>query len=413
REVARRVNKHVKDQMKELNDWKERYAVLQTKHEALQHEMLRSQQAFEKKCREWQVIKDTLSQKERLKALLSTIEDAPLKIQGSLHPSSTPIKRDPLDTDNGQSSEDPINFLGDVISTWHEDAVSDLDNTQTASVAVTRKAITPMVTTPTAIAPLKRQSPKFSEAMRSKSERKQAHARDCPCCTKYGLGENCIDSGRKERKRGVKRGPYRARGLLSTESSSPYSEKSCNNLAGQDDAKASEVWNMSDAYGRPMRNARKGVSYKDVGKEEESSSDSDSSDEPVTPKNVVTAKVSTKSLHSALFNMVLSTMHGDFEIPPSYPTLRDLAAVCAEVVDRGCTKVDPEPILFTDPFEAIRKFNNTPTPPPLFRDVPTPPGTPLGFKQQPHYNTVFAPVPLQVQQRYQYAQYSNYLARDV
>lgn len=36
-------------------------------------------------------------------------------------------------------------------------------------------------------------------------------ARPCLRCVKYGIAEECIDSHRKERKKGVKRGPYKKR----------------------------------------------------------------------------------------------------------------------------------------------------------------------------------------------------------
>jgi hypothetical protein len=36
-------------------------------------------------------------------------------------------------------------------------------------------------------------------------------ARPCLRCVKYGIAEECVDSQRKERKKGVKRGPYKKR----------------------------------------------------------------------------------------------------------------------------------------------------------------------------------------------------------
>lgn len=36
-------------------------------------------------------------------------------------------------------------------------------------------------------------------------------ARPCLRCVKYGVAEECIDSQRKERRKGVKRGPYKKR----------------------------------------------------------------------------------------------------------------------------------------------------------------------------------------------------------
>ncbi|KAI8146875.1 hypothetical protein BJV82DRAFT_664975 [Fennellomyces sp. T-0311] len=36
-------------------------------------------------------------------------------------------------------------------------------------------------------------------------------ARPCPRCIKYGIGDTCVNSVRKERKKGIKRGPYKRR----------------------------------------------------------------------------------------------------------------------------------------------------------------------------------------------------------
>ena len=36
-------------------------------------------------------------------------------------------------------------------------------------------------------------------------------ARPCPRCVKYGIEATCVNSVRKERKKGVKRGPYKQR----------------------------------------------------------------------------------------------------------------------------------------------------------------------------------------------------------
>ncbi|ORZ12784.1 hypothetical protein BCR42DRAFT_493515 [Absidia repens] len=45
--------------------------------------------------------------------------------------------------------------------------------------------------------------------------------RPCQRCIKYGLSETCTNSVRKERKKGVKRGPYKRRNQANEESSSP------------------------------------------------------------------------------------------------------------------------------------------------------------------------------------------------
>ena len=36
-------------------------------------------------------------------------------------------------------------------------------------------------------------------------------ARPCGRCVKYGLADSCVNSARKERKKGIKRGPYKKR----------------------------------------------------------------------------------------------------------------------------------------------------------------------------------------------------------
>lgn len=47
-------------------------------------------------------------------------------------------------------------------------------------------------------------------------------ARPCLRCVKYGIAEECIDSHRKERKKGIKRGPYKKR---DGKSEFPYHEQ--------------------------------------------------------------------------------------------------------------------------------------------------------------------------------------------
>lgn len=46
-------------------------------------------------------------------------------------------------------------------------------------------------------------------------------ARPCLRCVKYGISEECVDSQRKERQKGIKRGPYKKRDGKS-ESSIPF-----------------------------------------------------------------------------------------------------------------------------------------------------------------------------------------------
>lgn len=44
-----------------------------------------------------------------------------------------------------------------------------------------------------------------------KACKKCDEARPCPRCVKYGIATTCVNSTRKERKKGVKRGPYKRR----------------------------------------------------------------------------------------------------------------------------------------------------------------------------------------------------------
>lgn len=51
----------------------------------------------------------------------------------------------------------------------------------------------------------------FSLANCQKACKKCDEARPCPRCVKYGISDTCVNSTRKERKKGVKRGPYKRR----------------------------------------------------------------------------------------------------------------------------------------------------------------------------------------------------------
>lgn len=45
-------------------------------------------------------------------------------------------------------------------------------------------------------------------------------ARPCERCIKYGLADQCLDGVRKERKKGIKRGPYKRKTRLVASDSS-------------------------------------------------------------------------------------------------------------------------------------------------------------------------------------------------
>lgn len=208
----------------------------------------------------------------------------------------------------------------------------------------------------------------------------------------------------------MKRGPYKTKSVLEPDSSSsPYSEKSWSQINGND---KTEGWSTADFYDRPTRSAKRKVNYREAEQYEEESASSDSDDEEATPKKSREVKPVPKSKHAPLFQMVLHSMHGDLEVPADQPSLRDLAAICTELLDMEHRNIKPDPIMFLDPFEADRYANNvTPAPSPVLRDVPTPPSTPLSYKPhvRPYSGAIFAPVPLTTRiPNYSQMQYSGY-----
>lgn len=172
-EVAMRAEERISSMKDEVDKWKGQYESLLSRHELLLQEMERSRKIFEKKCREWQVIKDALSQKERFRSLLNSSEQSPAKNSEVLFSTLTPVQKDREEISTC-TTDDPVNLL--IMSTQ---LPNEIEIPFELSSPIETPA--PKVTT---ITPLKRQSPKFSEAMRNKAERKQAHAKDCSCCTK-------------------------------------------------------------------------------------------------------------------------------------------------------------------------------------------------------------------------------------
>ncbi|ORY97794.1 hypothetical protein BCR43DRAFT_563174 [Syncephalastrum racemosum] len=60
-------------------------------------------------------------------------------------------------------------------------------------------------------APPKRKQVKNACTNCQKACKKCDDARPCPRCVKYGIADTCVNSVRKERKKGIKRGPYKRR----------------------------------------------------------------------------------------------------------------------------------------------------------------------------------------------------------
>ena len=64
---------------------------------------------------------------------------------------------------------------------------------------------------PTQPARTKRRQVKNACTNCQKACKKCDDARPCLRCVKYGIAEECVDSQRKERQKGIKRGPYKKR----------------------------------------------------------------------------------------------------------------------------------------------------------------------------------------------------------
>lgn len=214
-EVEKRLEKALNARtvhlVSELEELQKAYLELNKKYASLQVEMQCSRQAFEKKKQEWPAIKDKLSQKERLYNLLNSLESGASeetpgrKLAGTLAQYSLSEERsaeDPL-TQNDLLSDkpdeascqvspkesDPLELLLDMASnegsqcspqrlqpsttkTNHDSPVHrdrEADGFSSENISVTPKKRTSILNT---------------ESLRSKSVRKQAHAKDCPCCTR-------------------------------------------------------------------------------------------------------------------------------------------------------------------------------------------------------------------------------------
>lgn len=255
--------------------------------------------------------------------------------------------------------------------------------------------------------------------------------RPCSRCVKYGIEHLCVNSSRKERRRGVKRGPYKtgpASQPVSDEGDSPLPGSSS---LGDERSGDPDAWNP---ISRPKRTATRRVTYKDA--EEEAADDDQSDSDSASEENVelqrkalldnkktirltmgkesnataahTTSTKDTESTpsvltkagpHRVLFNVVLGVMHGDIELPED-ARLVDLARICSEEF-LSLTKpqttpatVSPPSTIKRDPYLDERTSANIS---PLSyvhlinRSVPTPPDTPVSaYKQQP---TLYAPPP--------------------
>jgi hypothetical protein len=199
--------------------------------------------------------------------------------------------------------------------------------------------------------------------------------------------------------------------------SSPYSENSWHQV--REEVGGSEVWSLVDAYGRPVRNSRVRINYREEAQDGTDSNSESSDNEDI--HQIVLRKPKENLDHSAIFQMVLNAMHGDLTIPDDLPTIRDLALICSEVLDierQMAVKRDPHELISSS--EIRQSSNITPTPAPSPRDVPTPPGTPAFYKPQSYSGSMFAPMPISMSmpmamqaQMAHYSQYADHYNRGI
>ncbi|TFY82446.1 hypothetical protein EWM64_g1565 [Hericium alpestre] len=81
----------------------------------------------------------------------------------------------------------------------------------------------PPPTAPAATAKPKRKQVKMACTNCAAACKRCDEARPCERCQKYGIAESCVDGVRKERKKGIKRGPYKRKNKSASTENAPYS----------------------------------------------------------------------------------------------------------------------------------------------------------------------------------------------
>ena len=198
-EVDRRSTTRIQDLNDKLENCQSQYAILLKNYEALQLEMGRSRQLFEKKKAEWSHIKDMLSQKEQLRTILNSAEEHAAcdndqkktepnsAIQANFTLSEPELELQMMRETQGidavlEATLDPLAVLAAALGDKDHDDNDNSDNTSDPEVLPTHVQ-TNMVQL-SANASNRDSSKKFQGVLRNKSARKQAHAKDCSCCSK-------------------------------------------------------------------------------------------------------------------------------------------------------------------------------------------------------------------------------------
>ncbi|KAL0947258.1 hypothetical protein HGRIS_013379 [Hohenbuehelia grisea] len=137
----------------------------------------------------------------------------------------------PLSVLSLNSSSDSLQFNSGVVSMASNEAGKTIENDESHDAPSPTDAIQPSMTIhPVSYAnmpmPVYSFPPGVVQTPPMRSKRRQVKnactncqkackkcddARPCLRCVKYGIAEECIDSQRKERKKGIKRGPYKKR----------------------------------------------------------------------------------------------------------------------------------------------------------------------------------------------------------
>jgi hypothetical protein len=206
----------------DLKDERERCAELQRKYDLLLGEMERSRDLFSKKRQEWQSIREALSSKRKLKLLLDALQaDQVCRVDQSVEVDLMSCARDSQETipeamgelahllddsNEGQIGEqkkmvvegeeeekdktENDSLLGSQIDFDFERNVGKADivlcSKSTSSVSP------PPPVTDDGNYARKRTTVEYSEPLRKKAARMQAHATDCPCCSRVFLARIVI-----------------------------------------------------------------------------------------------------------------------------------------------------------------------------------------------------------------------------
>lgn len=197
-----------------------------------------------------------------------------------------------------------------------------------------------------------------------------------------------MNSSRKERKKGTRRGMYRA--VSPQDSSSVDSEDITWALAKELTRERSTRHKKHINYKEGLEDVSDpNANGNEYGHDDYEDSDDDSETED--SDDVISGSGPMRKLHQPLFKMVLDIMHGDVSVPSDQPKLWDLAAVCTEIIE--LEKQEYHQMQLRS--EQDRQYSSKSPLPPIFirRDAPSPPNTPISLKSLPSPHVQGSPPP--------------------